>query len=68
MFSETFRLEPLPGGGTHVTNLSRVHFPLPRPIRRIVARMIFLNQFKYDQLVKRAAQLAGEEYRSLNPE
>ncbi|HSL45180.1 MAG TPA: DUF2652 domain-containing protein [Anaerolineales bacterium] len=67
-FSETFRLEPLPNGGTHVINLSRVHLPLPRPIRRILARAIFINKFKYDQAVEKAAQLAGEEYRSLNPE
>jgi hypothetical protein len=63
MFSETFRLEPLPDGGTHVTNFSRIHMPLPSPVRRIVARMILLNKFKYDQLVRRAAQLAGEEYK-----
>jgi hypothetical protein len=69
MFSETFRLEPLPDGGTRVTNFSQVHLPLPRPIRRIVARLILLNKFKYDQAVQKAAQLAGEEYhRSLNPE
>ena len=67
MFSETFRLEPLPDGGTHVINLSQVHLPLPRPIRKIVARMIFLNQFKYDQLVQKAAQLAGEEYKRSSP-
>jgi hypothetical protein len=75
MFSETFRLEPLPNGGTHVTNFSQIHLPLPRPVRRIVARMIFLNKFKYDQLVRNAAELAGEEYKRsssvdpfLNPE
>jgi hypothetical protein len=67
MFSETFRLEPLPDGGTHVINLSQVHFPLPRLVRRIVARMIFINKFKYDQMVRKAAQLAGEEYKRSNP-
>jgi hypothetical protein len=68
-FSETFRLEPLPDGGTHVTNFSQVHLPLPRPIRRIVARAILINKFKYDEAVRKAARLAGEEYsRSLNPE
>jgi len=67
-FSETFRLEPLPDGGTHVTNFSRVYLPLPRALRRIVARMILLNKYKYDQLVRKAAQLAGEEYKSLNSE
>jgi hypothetical protein len=68
-FSETFRLEPLPEGGTRVTNFSKVHLPLPRLLRRVVARMIILNSFKYDQLVRKAAQLAGEEYsKSLHPE
>ncbi|MGZ9130814.1 MAG: DUF2652 domain-containing protein [Candidatus Binatia bacterium] len=62
MFSETFQLQPLPDGGTHVTNFSRIHMPLPRPVRRIVARMILLNKFKYDQLVRKAAELAGQEY------
>jgi hypothetical protein len=69
MFSETMRLEPSPDGGTHVTSLARVHVPLPRPIRRILARTIFINKFKYDQMMQKAAQLAGEEYsRSLNLE
>lgn len=68
MFSETFRLEPLPNGGTHVTSFSRVYLPLPRSVRRFVARMIFLNKFKYDQLVQKAAQLAGEEYQRSTPQ
>lgn len=67
-FSETFWLEPLPDGGTRVTNFSQVHLPFPRLIRRIMARAIIINRFKYDQGVQKAAQLAGEEYRSLNPE
>lgn len=61
-FSETLRLEPLPEGGTHVRSLARIHVPLPRPLRRILARAIFINRFKYDQLIRKAAQLAGEEY------
>src|SRR5688572_6803479 len=60
-FSETFRLEPLPNGGTRVHNYSRMIMPLPRWLRRIVARMIVLKQMKYDQGVAKAAQLAGEE-------
>jgi hypothetical protein len=68
-FSETFRLEPLPDGGTRVTNFAQIHLPLPKPLRRVIARMIILNRFKYDQAVRKAAQLAGEEYNnSLNPE
>lgn len=67
MFSETVRLEPLPDGGTLVTSFSRVHLPLPRPIRRILAHAIFINKFKYDQLIQKAAQLAGEEYTRSSP-
>ena len=66
-FSETFRLEPSPNGGTHVTNFARVHLPLPAPIRRMVARAVLLNKFKYDQAVQKAAQLAGEEFRQNMP-
>ena len=66
-FSETFRLEPLPDGGTRVTNFSRVYVPLPRSLRRVLARMIMLNNFKYDQSIRKAAELAGQEYsKSLN--
>jgi hypothetical protein len=61
MFSETFRLESQPNGGTKVDNFLQVHFPLPRWVRHIVAHMIMINKFKYDQLVRKAAQLAGEE-------
>jgi hypothetical protein len=74
-FSETFRFEPLPNGGTRVHNYSRMIMPLPRWLRRIIARMVVLKQMKYDQGVAKAAQLAGEEYqrsslmdKSLNPE
>jgi hypothetical protein len=63
-FSETIRLEPLPDGGTHVTDLARLHLPLPHWLRRMVARYMLINQFKYDQRMADAARLAGEEYRS----
>ena len=63
-FSETIRLEPLPDGGTRVTDLARLHLPLPRWLRRVVARYVLINQMKYDQLMANAARLAGEEYRS----
>jgi len=62
IFSETFRLEPLPNGGTRVHNYSKIILPIPRWLRRIVARMVILKQMKYDQGVAKAAQLAGEEY------
>ena len=67
-FSETFYLEPLPNGGTRVHNYSRIIMPLPRWLRRIVARMVLLNQMKYDQVVANAARLAGEEYERSTPQ
>ena len=68
-FSETIQLEPLPNGGTRVHDYARLGLPLPRAIRRLLARMVLLKQMRYDQLMAHAAQLAREEYsRSLNPE
>lgn len=67
MFSETIRLEPLPNGGTRVHDYCQLHLPLPQWLRRIVARVIMIYHFKYDQLLRHAAQLAGEEFRTLNP-
>ena len=67
IFSETFRLEPLPGNGTRVTNYAQLHLRLPRSIRRVIARMMVFNKLKYDQMVRKAAQLAGEEYQPGNP-
>ena len=67
-FSETLRLEPLPDGGTLVTDFARLHLPLPRPLRRILARVILINKMKYDQSMQKAAMLAGEEYKSLDSE
>ncbi len=66
-FSETVRLEPLPDGGTHVVSYAQIHVPLPRALRRIVARAMILNKLKYDQHIRNAAQLAGEEFKSAHP-
>ena len=62
MFTETMRLEPLPDGGTRVHNYCQLHFALPQWLQKIVARAIMIYRFKYDQLLRHAAQLAGEEY------
>ncbi|MGZ9221374.1 MAG: DUF2652 domain-containing protein [Anaerolineales bacterium] len=62
MFSETFRFEPLPNGGTRLQDIMQMHLPLPRFIRRVIVRMIMVHQYKYDQLLHKAAQLAAEEY------
>ncbi len=68
-FSETIQLELLPNGGTRVHDYAQVILPLPRPLRRLVARIVILKQMKYDQLMANAAQLAGQEYsKALNTE
>jgi hypothetical protein len=36
--------------------------PLPRWLRRVVARMMVLNKMKYDKMMADAARLAGQEY------
>jgi len=61
-FSETFRFEPLLDGGTRVHDVMRMHMPLPSFIRRIIAKMVILGQHHYDEAMRKAAQLAGEEY------
>ena len=75
LFSETMRLEPLANGGTRLHDYCQLHLPLPGWIGKISARLIMLYHFKYDQALRKAAQLAGEEYsrsipadNSLNPE
>ena len=62
MFSETIRLEPLPNGGTRMHDYCQLHLPLPGWLRKIVARAILIYHFKYDQLLRSAARMAGEEY------
>ena len=61
-FSETFYLEPLPNGGTRVRDCMQVHMPAPRFLRRIFAHFLLVYQFKYDQLIRKATELAAEEY------
>jgi hypothetical protein len=61
-FTETFHFEPLPDGGTRVRDIMQMHVPLPRFIRRVMVRTLMVHQYKYDQLLQKAAQLAAEEY------
>src|SRR6266511_997999 len=63
----TVRMEPLPNGGTRVHDYSQLHLPLPGWISKIMARAIMLYHFKYDQALRNAAQLAGEEYQRSSP-
>jgi hypothetical protein len=62
VLSETIRLEPLADGGTRVHDYSQLHLPLPGWLRKMMARAIMIYHFKYDQRLRQAAQLAGEEY------
>jgi len=61
-FSETFRLEPLPDGGTRLHDVMQLHMPMPGFLRRIMARMVILGQHHYDDGLRHAAQMAGEEF------
>jgi hypothetical protein len=61
-FSETFRFEPLPNGGTRVHDVMQIHVSLPRLARRVMAKIMIVHQMKYDQLLQKAARLAGAEY------
>jgi hypothetical protein len=62
MFTETFHFEPLPGGGTRLHDIIQMHLSLPRFIRRVIVRILMVHQYKYDQLLQKAAELAAEEY------
>jgi len=63
-FSETFRFEPLPNGGTRVHDMMRMHMPLPRFIRRILAQIVIVYQHRYNDALRKAARLAEESYLS----
>jgi len=67
MFSETIRLEPLPNGWTRMHDYCQLHLPLPGWLRKIVARAILIYHYKYDQLLRSAAKMAGEEYQRSRP-
>ncbi|HLA07000.1 MAG TPA: DUF2652 domain-containing protein [Anaerolineales bacterium] len=61
-FSETFRFEPLPDGGTHVIDVMQIHMPLPRFLRRLMAQFVILYQHHYADALRNAAHMAGEEF------
>jgi uncharacterized protein YndB with AHSA1/START domain len=61
-FSETFRLEPLPEGGTRVHDVMKISMPLPTFLRRLMAKFVILYQHHYDQALHTAAQLAKENF------
>jgi hypothetical protein len=61
-FTETFRLDPLPDGGTRVTDLLRAYMPLPRFIRSAAIKFVLINQHKFDKALQRATKMAAEEF------
>ena len=61
-FSETFRFELLPNGGTRVHDVMQLHMPGPRFIRRILAQIVIVHQHHYNDALRKAAQMAEEEY------
>jgi hypothetical protein len=64
-FIETDRFEPLPNGGTRLHVFVKLILPLPRFVRKLIARRIMLSSMHYDELLMQSAKLAGEEYFSL---
>ena len=61
-FTETVRLEDLPGGGTRVVDLLKAHMPLPRFVRVVVFKFIMIHQHHFDEAIANAARLAAEEF------
>jgi hypothetical protein len=43
----------------------KLNLPLPRFIRKIIARRILLGTYHYDRTLMETARLAGEEYSTL---
>jgi class 3 adenylate cyclase len=62
VMTDTLRFEALPGGGTRVHDLMKFEMPLPRPLRRIAARLM-TKMMKMEEMGQKAARLAAEEYK-----
>lgn len=62
MFTETFRLEPLSDGGTRVHDVLKMHNPMPRFMRKMALKYVLINQHHFDEKIKDAARMAGEEF------
>jgi class 3 adenylate cyclase len=61
MMTDTLRFDALPGGGTRVHDLMKFEMPLPRPLRRIAARLM-TKMMKMEEMGQQAARLAADEY------
>jgi hypothetical protein len=65
MFTETDRFELLPNGCARLHIFVKLHFPLPRLVRKLMARHIMIATHHYDQMLMQTAKLAGEQYLAL---
>ncbi|MBI2332569.1 MAG: DUF2652 domain-containing protein [Chloroflexi bacterium] len=61
-FTETFRFESLPDGGTRVHDVLLMHMPLPRFIRKAMLKYVLITQHHMDEAMELAARMAGEEF------
>jgi hypothetical protein len=53
-FSETFRFEPLPDGGTRLHDIMKIHMPFPRFMRRVMLQLILVYQHHYGEALCKA--------------
>jgi hypothetical protein len=63
-FTETDRFEALPNGGTRMCILIQLNFPLPRFVRKLIARRVLLGTHHYDKVLMDTAKLAAEQYQA----
>lgn len=61
-FTETDRFELQPNGRTKMTVFIKLNFPLPRFIRKWIARRVLLGTHHYDKTLMETARLAGVHY------
>ncbi|HEY2980555.1 MAG TPA: DUF2652 domain-containing protein [Anaerolineales bacterium] len=59
--TETDTFEALGDQGTRVISRVSVNLPLPKWLRRPIARYVMLKMYKYDAALQEAARLAGAE-------
>ena len=60
IMTETFRLQPMPDGGTRFYDIMKMEMPLPRFIRRIMGK-IFAKTMHMDDMIQKVIRLANEE-------
>ena len=61
LMTDTVRLTPLPDGGTRLSDSMVMNIPAPRWLRRLIGNFMMTRIYKFDQALRQAARLAGEE-------